>query len=131
MADFSAAENVAMPLMIGGASRSVALQQASNILARVGLSDRLKHRPAQLSGGERQRVAMARALVTSPDCVLADEPTGNLDEKTATEVNELMVELSQELQISFIIVTHNVDLAERMDKVYRLHNGLLQEEAVL
>ena len=128
MADFSAAENVAMPLLIGGASRAEAMEQATRILARVGLSDRTTHRPAQLSGGERQRVAMARALVTSPDCVLADEPTGNLDEKTAAEVNELMVELSRELQISFIVVTHNLGLARRMDQVYQLHNGLLQAE---
>ena len=131
MADFSAAENVAMPLLIGGTSRAVALEQATSILARVGLSDRTSHRPSQLSGGERQRVAMARALVTSPDCVLADEPTGNLDEKTAAEVNALMVELSHELRISFIVVTHNLDLARRMDHVYQLHNGLLLKDEVV
>jgi lipoprotein-releasing system ATP-binding protein len=131
MADFSAAENVAMPLLIGGATRATALEKATRILERVGLSDRLSHRPAQLSGGERQRVAMARALVTSPDCVLADEPTGNLDEKTAIEVNALMVELSHELGVSFIVVTHNLGLARRMDHVYQLHNGLLQAEEVL
>jgi len=117
--------------LIGGATRATALEQATRILARVGLSDRLSHRPAQLSGGERQRVAMARALVTSPDCVLADEPTGNLDEKTAIEVNALMVELSHELGVSFIVVTHNLGLARRMDHVYQLHNGLLQAEEVL
>ena len=131
MADFSAAENVAMPLLIGGTSRAVALEQATSILTRVGLRDRTSHRPSQLSGGERQRVAMARALVTSPDCVLADEPTGNLDEKTAAEVNALMVELSLELGISFIVVTHNLDLARRMDHVYQLHNGLLLKDEVV
>ena len=131
MADFSAAENVAMPLLIGGTSRAVALEQATSILTRVGLRDRPSHRTSQLSGGERQRVAMARALVTSPDCVLADEPTGNLDEKTAAEVNALMVELSLELGISFIVVTHNLDLARRMDHVYQLHNGLLLKDEVV
>jgi lipoprotein-releasing system ATP-binding protein len=128
MADFDAAENVAMPLMIGGQSRRQALAAASEMLAQVGLANRSKHRPAQLSGGERQRVAMARALVTAPDCVLADEPTGNLDEQTAADVNELMVSLSHELHTSFIVVTHNIGLAQRMDKVYRLHNGLLSQD---
>jgi len=128
MPDFSAVENVAMPLLIGGARRREALQTASDMLDLVGLNSRLQHRPAELSGGERQRVALARALVTTPDCVLADEPTGNLDEKTAADVNDLMVKLSHELHISFIVVTHNLGLAQRMDSVYRLHEGQLSRD---
>lgn len=127
--EFTARENVAMPLLMRrDVSVSLAGSKAETLLKVVGLESRMNHKPGELSGGERQRVAIARALVTEPDLVLLDEPTGNLDQHTAEMVQDLVMDLSRRLQTSFIIVTHNLTLAEKMERIWRLQDGCLVEE---
>ena len=125
--EFTAAENVAMPLMIRREAKPVALERAGELLARVGLGERLTHKPGELSGGERQRAAVARALITRPQLVLADEPTGNLDAGNGQHVMQLMLKLNKELQTSLVIVTHDLSIAEHMDRVLVLENGRLRQ----
>ena len=123
--EFTALENVCMPLLVRDLDTSEVKQQAKEMLARVGLADRLQHKPSELSGGERQRVAIARALITQPKIILADEPTGNLDSKTAANVTNIMMELNAELHTAIILVTHDMGVAAKMNTLYELQDGEL------
>lgn len=124
--EFSAEENVAMPLMIRREPRGVAIEQARELLSRVGLGERLHHKPGELSGGERQRAAVARALITKPRLVLADEPTGNLDTGNGAQVLKLMLDLNEEMKTSLVIVTHDHSIAAKMDRILVLEDGILK-----
>jgi len=123
--EFTALENVAMPLLIKGDAIELAQQKAEKVLDDVGLSKRLHHKPSELSGGERQRAAIARALIHRPDCILADEPTGNLDRKNAEAAIDLIINLNKEYNTSLVIVTHDLKIAERMESIYTLEDGVL------
>ncbi len=127
--EFTALENIAMPLLIRRVKMEQARASAENWLQRVGLEHRLDHKPGELSGGERQRVALARALVTEPDCLLADEPTGNLDQKNATNMLDLMLELNQNLNTALVVVTHDLAIAARMEHRWQMHDGVLLSKA--
>lgn len=126
--EFSALENVAMPQLIDGVDKDRAREKAVQLLTEVGLAERLEHKPGELSGGERQRAAIARALINSPDCILADEPTGNLDRKNAENALELIMQLNKNYKASLIMVTHDLHIAERLDSVYVLEDGILQSQ---
>jgi len=126
--EFSAQENIAMPLLVRRQNKESALASAMDWLRRVGLENRADHKPGELSGGERQRVALARALVTGPDCLLADEPTGNLDTKTAGQMLELMIELNQQVKTALVVVTHDMDIAAKMGHQWRMQDGRLDLE---
>lgn len=125
LSEFTALENISMPLLIAGYSRKEALQKSQIMLERVGLLDRASHKPSELSGGERQRIAIARALVTEPACVLLDEPTGNLDRNTALNIQDLMSDLNEKLGISYIVVTHDEAFADTLDRKLFLRDGML------
>lgn len=129
LSEFSALENVAMPLLIAGVDIKQARQKTLRMLTKVGLENRMSHRPSELSGGERQRVAIARALINEPEIVLADEPTGNLDAKSAEDVYQLIKTLNQELGTAFVVVTHDLQLANKLDRVEHMVSGMLQGES--
>jgi lipoprotein-releasing system ATP-binding protein len=126
--EFTAAENVAIPMRIGGMSKTEISARVASLLEQVGLEHRLTHKPSELSGGERQRVAIARSLAMQPSCVLLDEPTGNLDKGNADKIHDLINQLNHELETSFVIVTHDSELASAMDYIYRLEDGILADK---
>ncbi len=126
--EFSALENIAMPLLVRRQTFKQAFAQASSWLKKIGLTQRANHKPGELSGGERQRVALARALVTQPDCLLADEPTGNLDQHTAARMLDLMLDLNREMNTALVVVTHDLSIASRMQHRWHMHDGILTAE---